>query len=52
MNQYKARYDRVWHQGLANKNNIKSFETFGKEKVAGIDQRSSDHLALRVIFDL
>jgi len=48
MNQYKSRYDRIWHKGLA----IKSFETFGKEKVAGINQRPSDHLGLRVIFDL
>ena len=52
MNQYKARYDRVWHHGLGNKNSIKSFEVFGKEKVAGINQQSSDHLGLRVIFDL
>ena len=52
MNQHKARYDRIWHQGLGSKNRIKSFETFGKEKVAEINQRSSDHLGLRIIFDL
>lgn len=52
MNQCKARYDRVWHQGLSNENYVKSFETFGKEKVAGINQQPSDHLGLSVIFDL
>jgi endonuclease/exonuclease/phosphatase family metal-dependent hydrolase len=44
---YKARYDRTWYKGV----NIQSVETFGKEKVTGIDQTPSDHLGLRVIFD-
>ena len=44
---YKARYDRAWHKGLK----IQSVETFGREKVAGIDQTPSDHFGLRVIFD-
>ncbi len=52
MNQYKARYDRVWQQVLGNENSIKSFTTFGKEKVAGINERSSDHLGLQIEFDL
>jgi endonuclease/exonuclease/phosphatase family metal-dependent hydrolase len=48
MDKYKARYDRIWHQGLI----IDKFETFGKEKIIEVKQRSSDHLGLRVIFDL
>ncbi len=50
MNQYKARYDRVWSKGLENNNTINNFETFGKEKVASINERSSDHLGIRVEF--
>jgi len=45
--QYKARFDRVWHHNLQ----IKSFETFGFEKVAGIGETPSDHFALRVEFE-
>ncbi len=48
MKQYKSRYDRIWTKDLA----LKKFETFGKEKVMGIDQRSSDHLGVRAIFDV
>jgi len=44
---YKSRYGRVWMQGL----NIKSFETFGTKQVTGIQQRPSDHLGIRVVFD-
>jgi endonuclease/exonuclease/phosphatase family metal-dependent hydrolase len=42
---YKARYDRVWLKNLE----IKNFETFGKEKVTGIDQIPSDHYGIRAI---
>ncbi len=44
---YKARYDRIWYKDLE----IKKFETFGREKVTGIDQTPSDHYGIRVIFD-
>ncbi len=43
---YKARYDRVWHQGIT----IKQFETIGQEKVALIEQTPSDHFGIRVNF--
>lgn len=43
---YKARYDRVWTQGIK----VESFTTFGKEPVVGIDERVSDHFAIRVGF--
>ena len=46
MKKYKVRYDRVWSKNLK----LKTFETFGKEKVAGIDQTASDHLGIRVTF--
>jgi endonuclease/exonuclease/phosphatase family metal-dependent hydrolase len=45
---YKKRYDRVWTQGLE----ISNFETFGKQSVASIDERPSDHYAVRVEFNL
>ena len=43
---YKARYDRVWVQSLK----IESFETFGGNNVAGINEPSSDHNGIRVVF--
>jgi len=43
---YKARYDRAWTQDLK----IENFETFGNNKVAAINESSSDHSAMRVIF--
>lgn len=43
---YKARYDRVWTQGLK----VESFETFGANKVLAINESSSDHKAMRVLF--
>lgn len=45
---YKARYDRAWTRGLS----IKNFETFGKDKVKGLQIRPSDHFAIRVEFDM
>ncbi|KAG1707730.1 tRNA U34 carboxymethyltransferase [Nymphon striatum] len=46
-NQFKARYDRVWAQGL----NIKSFETIGTSHVPSIKERPSDHRGMKVEFD-
>lgn len=43
---YKSRYDRAWSHQLE----IKNFETFGKENIASINSRPSDHLALRIEF--
>lgn len=43
---YKARYDRVWTQGLT----IDSFKTFGSNRIKTIKESSSDHKALRVSF--
>jgi endonuclease/exonuclease/phosphatase family metal-dependent hydrolase len=45
---YKARYDRIWIYKL----NVDTFETFGNNKVASINQPSSDHLGLRLNFSL
>lgn len=45
---YKSRFDRVWSKGI----NIQSFETFGKEKITGINQCPSDHFGIRVMFEL
>ncbi len=45
---YKARYDRVWTHALGTPT---SFETFGKDEIAGIQMPVSDHYALRVSFD-
>lgn len=48
MKPYKSRYDRIWHHGVT----IKNFETFGTDKIIGINQRPSDHLGIRVEFTL
>jgi endonuclease/exonuclease/phosphatase family metal-dependent hydrolase len=48
MDKYKARYDRIWHSGIT----IKSFETIGKEKVTTLNQSPSDHLGIRLIFEI
>lgn len=45
---YKSRFDRAWTNQL----NVLNFETFGKENIANINARPSDHLGLRVEFDL
>ncbi len=45
---YKSRYDRAWLHNLT----LKNFETFGEEVIPSINTRSSDHLGLRVEFDL
>ncbi len=45
---HTARYDRAWTHGL----NIKNFETFGKERVKGLQMRPSDHLAIRIEFEM
>lgn len=45
---YKSRFDRAWLHQLK----IKNFETFGKENITSINARPSDHLGLRVEFDL
>ena len=42
----KARYDRVWSKGIT----LKTFETFGKEKIKEINQTASDHLGIRITF--
>ena len=44
---YKSRYDRAWLKDL----NLKNFSTFGKNKVTGIGEPCSDHLAIRVEFE-
>lgn len=44
----KTRYDRIWTKNLE----VSNFETFGKQAVAIIDERPSDHLAMRVEFSL
>ena len=44
----KSRFDRVWTHQL----NTLNFETFGKENVATINERPSDHFGLRVEFSL
>jgi len=46
--QYKSRFDRAWLHQL----DIQHFETFGKENIATINTRTSDHLGLRVKFSL
>lgn len=46
-NQFKARYDRVWAQGL----NIRSFETIGTSHVPSINEHPSDHRGVKVEFD-
>ncbi len=46
MNNYKARYDRVWVHDLP----VKSFEVFGKEYIKQINARPSDHYGVRVEF--
>jgi len=46
--QRSSRFDRVW----AHQVGVKSFETFGKEKVPTLDVRPSDHYGLRVELDL
>jgi len=43
---YKARYDRVWSKGVR----LESFETFGQDEVAMINEPASDHCAVRVLF--
>lgn len=43
---YKARYDRAWLHGLT----VNKFETFGDNKIKGINERSSDHYAIRIEF--
>ncbi|MEE9310574.1 MAG: endonuclease/exonuclease/phosphatase family protein [Cocleimonas sp.] len=48
MEKYQARYDRVWLKGV----DIKTFETFGKGKVTGTRQRPSDHLGIKIDFEL
>lgn len=45
---HMSRFDRVWTQGLK----VNNFETFGKQHVAMIDERPSDHFAVRVDFSL
>jgi len=42
----KARFDRAWLKNCS----VEKFELFGKKKVAVINERASDHLALRVEF--
>ena len=44
---YKSRFDRIWYKDLT----IKSFETFGANKVSGINECSSDHFGVRVEFE-
>lgn len=44
----RSRFSRAW----AHQINVKSFETFGKEKVASLDVSSSDHYGLRIELDL
>lgn len=44
--QHKSRFDRAWLHQLE----LQSFETFGKEDIATINARPSDHLGLRVEF--
>ena len=46
--QQKSRFDRAWLHQL----DIQNFETFGKENIATINARPSDHLGLRVEFSL
>ena len=46
--QQKSRFDRAWLYQL----NIQNFETFGKENIASINTRPSDHLGLRIEFRL
>ncbi len=44
----KSRFDRVWtHQLTTTK-----FETFAKKNIATINERPSDHLGLRIEFDI
>ena len=44
----KSRFDRAWARRLK----IQKFETFGKEIISMINERPSDHLGLRVEFDI
>lgn len=46
--QYKSRFDRAWLHQL----NLLNFETLGKENITSINARPSDHLGLRVEFEL
>ena len=48
MQQYKARYDRVW----TNKIKVNSFEVFGSAKIPTIKETPSDHHAIRVDFEV
>ena len=43
---YKSRYDRAWTRNVK----IINFETFGHNKVATINERPSDHYAIRLEF--
>ena len=43
---HNTRYDRVWSQGVT----PESFETFGQDEVAMINEPASDHSAVRVLF--
>ncbi len=44
---YQVRYDRVWTKHL----NITGFEVFGGNKITTIKEASSDHRAIRVMFE-
>ena len=44
---HKSRFDRIWTNQL----NVLNFETFGKENIATINERPSDHLGLRIEFN-
>ena len=44
---YKARYDRVWCKGLT----VKQFATFGRQKLATVNTRASDHLGIQIEFE-
>ena len=44
---YKTRYGRIWTHNL----DVNNFEVFGKENVEVINERPSDHYAMRVEFD-
>jgi len=45
---YKARYDRVWTKNLT----TTKFSVFGGNKIPTIKEASSDHLAIRVNFEI
>lgn len=45
--QYRARYGRIW---ATPEIKVQEFETFAREKVSEINERASDHLAMRTTF--